>query len=196
MGARSKGCISCKARRVKCDETHPICQRCQKAGIECKGYASPIEFIDETSRVKRAVAIASSQQASLSSMRSSTSTLYHTSHIPQLSENTRVPSEMPLAAFKHSIYLSYLSKRMSDDGSASGIWVGESSTVSHNALDALAAMIFGQAYQSLETIVEARKAYGKALIDLRAAISNSRTYKDFDILACVTALCMYEVSHI
>ncbi|KAJ1310600.1 hypothetical protein OPQ81_009131 [Rhizoctonia solani] len=33
------GCSTCKARRKKCDETKPHCQRCQHSGIECSGYS-------------------------------------------------------------------------------------------------------------------------------------------------------------
>ncbi|TGO68808.1 hypothetical protein BELL_0806g00010 [Botrytis elliptica] len=36
------GCITCKARRVKCDETKPQCLRCQKFGRTCDGYAHEI----------------------------------------------------------------------------------------------------------------------------------------------------------
>ncbi|KAK3360739.1 hypothetical protein B0T25DRAFT_536270 [Lasiosphaeria hispida] len=32
------GCKTCKIRRIKCDETKPICQQCQKARIVCDGY--------------------------------------------------------------------------------------------------------------------------------------------------------------
>ncbi|UNI15930.1 hypothetical protein JDV02_002414 [Purpureocillium takamizusanense] len=35
------GCITCKARRVKCDEGRPTCLVCQKAGKLCRGYAPP-----------------------------------------------------------------------------------------------------------------------------------------------------------
>ncbi|KAK7430697.1 hypothetical protein QQZ08_002741 [Neonectria magnoliae] len=35
---RSKGCNTCRKRRVKCDETKPTCVRCTKAGYECLGY--------------------------------------------------------------------------------------------------------------------------------------------------------------
>ncbi|KAK0649966.1 hypothetical protein B0T16DRAFT_326704 [Cercophora newfieldiana] len=38
---RSKsGCITCKIRRVKCDETRPDCKRCTQSGRTCDGYAS------------------------------------------------------------------------------------------------------------------------------------------------------------
>ncbi|KUJ16116.1 uncharacterized protein LY89DRAFT_782423 [Mollisia scopiformis] len=35
------GCLTCKIRRVKCDELRPFCARCIKFGIRCDGYASP-----------------------------------------------------------------------------------------------------------------------------------------------------------
>ncbi|KAI0109289.1 hypothetical protein F4776DRAFT_657262 [Hypoxylon sp. NC0597] len=31
----SRGCITCKQRRIKCDSVHPTCGRCQKASREC-----------------------------------------------------------------------------------------------------------------------------------------------------------------
>ncbi|CAE6504180.1 unnamed protein product [Rhizoctonia solani] len=34
----STGCLTCKCRRKKCDETKPKCLRCQKSGLECSGY--------------------------------------------------------------------------------------------------------------------------------------------------------------
>jgi hypothetical protein len=33
------GCLTCKARKVKCDETKPACLRCVKTGRRCDGYA-------------------------------------------------------------------------------------------------------------------------------------------------------------
>lgn len=32
------GCATCKIRRVKCDETHPICRRCTSTGRKCDGF--------------------------------------------------------------------------------------------------------------------------------------------------------------
>lgn len=32
------GCMTCRARRVKCDETKPGCLRCEKLGQDCDGY--------------------------------------------------------------------------------------------------------------------------------------------------------------
>ena len=35
--ARS-GCVTCKRRHLRCDETRPLCQRCCSSGLTCEGY--------------------------------------------------------------------------------------------------------------------------------------------------------------
>ncbi|KAL6245744.1 hypothetical protein RBB50_006897 [Rhinocladiella similis] len=34
----TNGCVTCKIRRVKCDEQRPSCQRCRSTGRRCDGY--------------------------------------------------------------------------------------------------------------------------------------------------------------
>ena len=46
---RSNGCNTCKARKVKCDQGRPRCQRCQGAGRQCAGYeklAPKLRFVN------------------------------------------------------------------------------------------------------------------------------------------------------
>jgi hypothetical protein len=40
------GCVTCKKRRLKCDETKPYCQNCVKRGIVCGGYAVNFKWRD------------------------------------------------------------------------------------------------------------------------------------------------------
>ncbi|KAI1813458.1 hypothetical protein GGS20DRAFT_553317 [Poronia punctata] len=35
------GCLTCKVRKVKCDEEKPHCKRCTSTGRKCDGYAPP-----------------------------------------------------------------------------------------------------------------------------------------------------------
>ncbi|KAJ6785132.1 hypothetical protein PWT90_07574 [Aphanocladium album] len=35
------GCVTCRVRRVKCDETKPHCKRCTAYGYVCDGYVTP-----------------------------------------------------------------------------------------------------------------------------------------------------------
>ncbi|PYI10565.1 C6 transcription factor [Aspergillus sclerotiicarbonarius CBS 121057] len=34
------GCLTCKRRRKRCDETKPCCQSCTRLGLKCEGYGS------------------------------------------------------------------------------------------------------------------------------------------------------------
>ncbi|UPL02672.1 hypothetical protein LCI18_013606 [Fusarium solani-melongenae] len=38
---RSGGCVTCKERRVKCDEAKPECRSCQRLKLRCGGYNRP-----------------------------------------------------------------------------------------------------------------------------------------------------------
>lgn len=44
-----EGCITCKKRRVKCDQERPSCCRCTKRGLQCEGYDVPRTWIFQTS---------------------------------------------------------------------------------------------------------------------------------------------------
>ncbi|RPB27572.1 hypothetical protein L211DRAFT_779792 [Terfezia boudieri ATCC MYA-4762] len=38
------GCVTCKGKRLKCDETKPTCQQCAKRGVECGGYKKDFKW--------------------------------------------------------------------------------------------------------------------------------------------------------
>ncbi|KAF2873022.1 fungal-specific transcription factor domain-containing protein [Massariosphaeria phaeospora] len=45
------GCVTCKAKRLKCDETKPTCQQCARRSVECGGYKKDFKWrpFEETS---------------------------------------------------------------------------------------------------------------------------------------------------
>lgn len=38
------GCLTCRKRRIKCDEGKPICRNCQKSRRQCEGYNQRVAF--------------------------------------------------------------------------------------------------------------------------------------------------------
>ncbi|GES63100.1 putative C6 finger domain protein [Aspergillus terreus] len=38
------GCITCKAKRLKCDETKPTCVQCKKRNVDCGGYRKDFKW--------------------------------------------------------------------------------------------------------------------------------------------------------
>ncbi|KAK4194785.1 fungal-specific transcription factor domain-containing protein [Triangularia verruculosa] len=62
------GCFTCRSRRVKCDETHPICERCRKGKRECL-YPEPAPPKGAGGSASKESSSAPSQQASPTSSR-------------------------------------------------------------------------------------------------------------------------------
>ncbi|KAK3340014.1 hypothetical protein B0T25DRAFT_561090 [Lasiosphaeria hispida] len=56
-GKPSRGCRTCRARRIKCDEGKPTCEQCAKSKRECGGYRPEFEIIhrDQTTTTVRRV---------------------------------------------------------------------------------------------------------------------------------------------
>lgn len=48
------GCITCRKRRIKCDEARPGCDRCRNANFNCEGYESPRSVRNETPTPRKA----------------------------------------------------------------------------------------------------------------------------------------------
>ena len=67
------GCLSCKRRRLKCDETRPACQRCVKDFGICEGYDPPRAWVFEPIVDHAAPAIGCVSTVSPSSSSSATS---------------------------------------------------------------------------------------------------------------------------
>lgn len=40
------GCWTCRSRKIKCDCTKPVCLRCQRAKLNCKGYSIVLAWAD------------------------------------------------------------------------------------------------------------------------------------------------------
>lgn len=50
---RSKGCRICVQRRVKCDQTRPVCNNCLKGNRPCPGYDTDLRIHDEGSKLRK-----------------------------------------------------------------------------------------------------------------------------------------------
>ncbi|KAE9381020.1 hypothetical protein N431DRAFT_396345 [Stipitochalara longipes BDJ] len=212
MGARSKGCITCKYRRVKCDEVHPSCQRCQRAGMKCAGFEPSLKFIDEMGRIDHTLKTKQRQQQELLILKRTSQLLYHSSKPQQQAFSPPLLKSLVPKASNESRIISFLLAKLyqgreqfhtsplgSDDGHGSGIvqgppsWVSEMLDLRHNALIALATMFFGYANGLTDVMNDSLLLYGKALSDLRFEISASGT-PGFTTEAAATALCMFELS--
>ncbi|KAI1171414.1 hypothetical protein F4777DRAFT_565501 [Nemania sp. FL0916] len=58
------GCLTCKKRRVKCDEAKPHCARCVKAEVRCAGYSESVLPDPQPGRRTRGTATAGGSRTS------------------------------------------------------------------------------------------------------------------------------------
>ncbi|KAF2213986.1 hypothetical protein CERZMDRAFT_7957, partial [Cercospora zeae-maydis SCOH1-5] len=56
-GRPSRGCETCRRRKIKCDLREPGCEKCEKAGWKCEGYRdlTSLLFHDESDRIIKKV---------------------------------------------------------------------------------------------------------------------------------------------
>lgn len=212
MGALSKGCGTCKSRKIKCDETHPQCTRCRNAGVECSGYALRLRFVHEESRIRRSMATSLAQFDEFSTATNSVRRVSQSRNHDLRPSNTAIflTDTLPLTAFKDDIFTSYLLFKLFEGGEAyplnpgkgprCGItadWIPELLHTTHRprqkSWDALAAVVYGQAHSIQQVRTDALKLYGQALLEFRTRLLNPDERFTDCTLASMTALYMHEV---
>ncbi|KAL3419045.1 C6 finger domain-containing protein [Phlyctema vagabunda] len=193
----SKGCRTCRRRRVKCDERQPLCARCERGGFDCEGYGRALSFVSENSRAKRR----SLKQEALRAKSIGKGELRRrstaTGSEADLTMAARPPSELTCAAFKDEIQISFTFAKLFawDEKSIAWLsWGYKSSgySINSDALKALSGIYYGRAHH--ETSVERYGCvhYTKTLRALREAIDSNRGMLLDVLLAGMSALC-YEM---
>jgi hypothetical protein len=212
MALPSKGCGTCKRRKVKCDEARPTCTRCRNAGIECTGFVKRLRFVDEKPRIQRSAAVSYVQSHEFSITRSS-HLVFHSSRMRQSQSASPahfLAKSLPLTAFKDDVFMSYLVSKFFEEGrhcplftpgeSPCGLpieWTSELITTPqkprHRSWDALAAIVFGQAHGNFDIITNALRLYGQALAELYSQLLDLDHRYSASTLASITALYLYQV---
>ncbi|KAJ5761998.1 uncharacterized protein N7511_005380 [Penicillium nucicola] len=201
IGGRSKGCRTCRRRKVKCDEGQPSCQRCLKGGFQCDGYIQFSEFIDERNRLMKRGTIKlpsppKSTTTTISNQNSPTPET-HFETIPSLTLTTN-PSwneedllnthlvnrlftwhEDPASPYAAS----WISALFKQDGEKS---------LSGSSLRALATVYFAKVNKQPQLMRRGASFYSQALSRLRVQLENSDLAISDDVIVAVICLGFYE----
>ncbi|KAK3392217.1 hypothetical protein B0T20DRAFT_50313 [Sordaria brevicollis] len=97
-GKPSRGCRTCRARRIKCDEGKPTCNQCAKSKRECAGYRNEFEIVhrDQTKSTVRRMNKALNQSRSAPSTSNTVATTSTTTTPPkESSPPSHLPSPRP-----------------------------------------------------------------------------------------------------
>ncbi|CZR55799.1 uncharacterized protein PAC_05687 [Phialocephala subalpina] len=193
VAGRSKGCSTCRKRRVKCDETRPICNRCLRSGAKCDG-AKDIAFV-EAKIVK------------------SRRTVKRTAMTPSSScdsgDTDRQPPMSPiLRGNEIEIYICYTQKHglrgplmdlAIQDGHLNDVIPAEpSATIANDRIFQQAVLSFSVIFfgtQHGHSIITSKgyAMYGVALSQLNQALSDPKCYTRDEVILSVIALALLEV---
>lgn len=175
------------------DEGKPECERCAKAGIQCEGYPSRLQWINEGPRLAKEDQSASKEGAlQLSPKPPTTSTTDPPPAGPSLPTNTP-----PLRDEMLSTYL-YEHFRDNLGGYTYGSWIKDTLKEARDssaqlALHALAAVFFAtQNHNDHAAMQHAGTLYGRALRTLNQSLVDPQTCYSYSNVSAVFALNLYE----
>ncbi|KAH7245514.1 hypothetical protein BKA59DRAFT_475895 [Fusarium tricinctum] len=161
---RSKGCLTCRRRKVKCDEKRPICERCRKGFHPCE-YGERFIFVNEpkvfTSEVKSP------------GRKCNTLTVSQT---PTIRINSNyVPPTLHLHGFQNEIVISFLVKQLfvevqsppDDEQSISRLLLWDRDSTAYLSGLCLAEAFFSSIHRMTELKSHASILYGQVVQRLK-----------------------------
>ncbi|KAH7359390.1 hypothetical protein B0T11DRAFT_286256 [Plectosphaerella cucumerina] len=180
-GRPSRGCTSCKERKVKCDEQKPSCSRCIRLKITCAGYADSwtLSLRQQDAHVAELVR-----------------------RRVQKAQRRRAEDPNPVVqTLQISPEASSLPRFFHDYCSRSGITFLECLADSYSsgsgsclpyAIDATALASLSRQQHQTDLMADARTSYGKAITGLREAIHQQSLVKDDSVLITLFVLGMFQ----
>ena len=199
---RSKGCITCKQRRVKCDEKRPFCDRFRGSWVPCGGYVQDTIFVDESIRLRQS----SDQSEQAGSSLEWTQTEPVDAQISGSTENAiwtaSLSTDIGLRAHQSNIYMSFLIHRLFSDTYRDGSpgprilrAIDEDATsVVYNSAYCLAAALFERThFLEHSEVTHGAIEYGHALRLLNRTIQDRDVcYEPANVVATIL-LSLYEM---
>ncbi|KAG4263136.1 hypothetical protein FPRO03_10499 [Fusarium proliferatum] len=169
--------------RSKAYHSKPHCQRCEKAGIACEGYVTYGEFVDETSRFSKDKLPVKDNQVQVQMASPS----------PEAIER-QIGHPPPLLLDQDAVIHAHLLSRINE---VTPLMANlESITLSDStrslAVRALAAVYFGKTNGDRRIFDLGSREYVKALNRVQLDLASSTAVLEWDTLASVICLCMFE----
>ncbi|KAF2193113.1 hypothetical protein K469DRAFT_693169 [Zopfia rhizophila CBS 207.26] len=200
-GKPSRGCITCKKRRIKCDETRPICQRCAKRKVECAWkdeWASMVRHQEEWAQgkvAKRVERVAEKRrerdrQLTSSSTTSSNVMASNLLAITLLKQCQIGPEVFAINRFYNGYV--FTSGTCPFLYRVAPLYQSQIPNSLHNAVPAVALASSAKQLGRHDLMAEAHRHYGRALRNLAKSLSNPELAKNDATLLTVFFLGLYE----
>jgi hypothetical protein len=183
---------------VKCDETHPICERCERTNRKCEGYTREHRFVDENARTERHAKKKVAKQESSKSPKSGSPTSTDVVTVRSSTSDLNVSRNLGLSGFEDNIHISFLLANLFS-GIPFNPWLKlhaeDPASCAQMSIRALGAVYFGRMHHLEETTDRGSVLYGKALVNLNRDLEDSDKAWSMSVLKSAITLELYEVSN-
>ncbi|KAL3483189.1 hypothetical protein BJX62DRAFT_249795 [Aspergillus germanicus] len=181
-GRLSRGCQTCRKRKIKCDQILPGCTQCRKSGWICPGYADAVERMFQHQHLDSTISIVKPDTARVDERKTvkcrATRVSASAGAIVQPPSHPSLPKEITHPLNDRAIDYFLSTHALHDTGEIRGCYEylftfsittwPETST----CLTAAALAAYGNACHSAEILKEARKYYGQSLQLVNAALAD------------------------
>ncbi|KAF2097822.1 hypothetical protein NA57DRAFT_57005 [Rhizodiscina lignyota] len=217
----SHGCSTCKRRRVKCDETRPICGQCKKRNRHCwgySGYKGDLKFLSENvyaggRRRRPRGRLMNDQLFAVDSSHEERkhgeepfgtppeSVFISGTPIDQNNFSIVKPLNLPLSVYATYYYVSNHTDYRDNlpeisNGHAKYIpsrWIRSNpESAFHLVMTAISHATFGRAKHSAAAVAEGHKIYQQALSYTKRALNDALQVMSDELLLTVMVMCTYE----
>ena len=188
---KSKGCITCKRRKVLCDLAKPTCTRCTKSKRDCEGYdAYPVFIIRGPNGLQKRKRL---EEARATRIATPTPTE------PQPS--TIIPSGPPLQTTQEDQIIGIFWDNYTTHESTvrqNPFWLQVSiersshTAILRQSLLALAYTRAGRQRNDTPCMIQGQRHYGASLILMQQALYHPEVAKTVDVLAAARCMTLYE----
>ncbi|QSZ30464.1 hypothetical protein DSL72_000018 [Monilinia vaccinii-corymbosi] len=184
------GCLTCRARKVKCDEGKPDCGRCIRLQRDCKWSTPPAHMLATTSH--------GHGLSSTSSLPTTQQLVLGKARIPKDSFVIEFPNidktTMPYIHHFVGFCTRFLAYANDDEGNPFKEELVPYVTTSPALLHSIIAVAAGHMSRTdKQHEVKATKHYSMALRELNAALCDTSVAKQNSTLGACLLLCVYEV---
>lgn len=209
VAGKSKGCTTCRRRKVRCDEGKPHCLTCIRGGRACEGYQRYPVFLNYTAsglEKRRPLEEAKSEVPGSTPTPPLTNSQEAHQSVPNvMSRDTALianPSTPVIwtKGFLSCFWTNYSPRTMSSNEAVKGpLWlylamgIPNPTPILHKSLLALAVVRSGRAREDSSLVVEGQRFYGQAVRMLQKTLEDRQQILHEENLAAVRAMVLYEV---
>ncbi|MCJ1243569.1 hypothetical protein MMC30_000766 [Trapelia coarctata] len=199
---RSKGCITCKKRKIKCDEAKPWCSRCRSSYLVCEGYETGLIFVNHTVGCSKPQSWAKTDCLSLERKET---TLLDRQALSHNGWSSPPPANFSLRAFQANICVSYMIPKLFVINSSCSSsqprksWVFDAIEQDKTSLVSDAVSCLAEAYIAqkqggeVSFLEEAAVYYGKAVHRLSRNLHDPLLRRDLANIVAALLLGLYEM---